>query len=118
MEDRVLINLQQLCQVFDVKPRRVRQWVSAGLLVPVAREGRGRSRAMHFNRGDVSDLVYGCCEACGNRYKRATLKQRFCCDKCRKRYHYRISAKVLPREGPEADNITPDCEKKYAAKNN
>ncbi len=94
MKDPVLISLQQLCRIFDVKPRCVRRWTSEGILVPVVREGRGRSRAMQFNRGEVSGLVYGYCETCGNGYKRTTLKQRFCCDKCRKRYHYRMTART------------------------
>jgi len=92
-KDNVLMSFSQVCETFRLRSSRVRRWVLAGILKPVLRRGRGRSGAMLFNRGEVSELVYGYCEACGGGYRRTTLKQRFCSAACRKRYHYRTRSR-------------------------
>ena len=100
MKDNVLVNVRQLCDIFQVKERRVRGWREAGILRPILRKGRGRSQAMLFSRGEVAELVYGYCQWCGGGYRRKSLKQRFCRDRCRKTYHYRThKARELQSKG-------------------
>jgi hypothetical protein len=85
MKDNVLVSFEQVLESFGVTASRVRAWVGAGLLVPVRREGRGRSGRMLFARGDVSELLYGICPVCGGGFKRSTLKQGHCSRLCRDR---------------------------------
>ena len=82
--DRVLINFKEVVALFAVSPGAVRAWVAAKRLIPVRREGKGRR--MWFARGEVKALVYGMCPVCGNGFKRATIKQRFCSTLCRQRF--------------------------------
>lgn len=83
--DTVLVTVPQIVQGFKVSAGAVRAWIAAGRIKPVRREGRGRSGAMYFARGEVAVLVYGLCPVCGNGFKRVTLKQRFCSRLCRDR---------------------------------
>ena len=83
--DSVLITVAQIIESFGVSDGAVRTWISAGLLTPIRREGRGRSGTMYFARGEVSNLVHGACPVCGNGFKKATLKQKFCSARCRQR---------------------------------
>lgn len=94
--DDVLIRLHQVCEMFHLGERRVRRWIDAGILLPVNREGQGRSGAMYFSRGEVAELVHGYCETCAGWFKKATLKQRFCSTSCRKKWHYRQSHSRRP----------------------
>lgn len=84
--DNVLVNVAQIVEGFGVSAGAVRAWIASGLLQPVRREGRGRSGAMWFARGAVYSLVFGACPVCGNGFKRATLRQRFCGRACRQRW--------------------------------
>lgn len=83
--DNVLVTVPQIVEDFKVSAGAVRAWIAAGLLVPVRREGRGRSGTMYFTRGEVGKLVYGSCPVCGNGFKRARLDQGFCSRLCRNR---------------------------------
>jgi len=83
--DHVLVTVPQIVESFTVSAGAVRRWIAAGLLKPVRREGRGRSGAMFFARGEVSALVYAGCPVCGNGFKRTTTAQRFCSQVCRQR---------------------------------
>lgn len=85
MNDNILLSFEQVLDSFGLTAGRVRRWVAAGDLVPVRREGRGRSGMMLFSRGDVSRLVYGLCPVCGGGFKRTTLKQEHCSRLCRDR---------------------------------
>jgi len=84
-DDNVLVTVAQIVEGFSLSAGTVRAWIAAGLLKPARRQGRGRSGCMYFVRGEVSSLVYGACPVCGNGFKRATLKQRFCGRLCRQR---------------------------------
>ena len=84
--ENIIITVSQIVELFEVSPGAVRLWVSKGLIKPVHREGVGRSGSMYFARGDVAALVFGVCRVCGNGFKKATLKQRFCSPACRKRF--------------------------------
>jgi hypothetical protein len=81
----VLVNFDQILETFGIGESRVRAWIAAGRLVPIRREGRGRSGMMLFARGDVSALIYGLCPVCGGGFKRSTLKQEHCSRICRDR---------------------------------
>lgn len=84
--DNILMTVQQIVEHFNVSLGAVRAWIAAGRLKPVRREGRGRSGTMLFSRGSVSELIFASCPACGNAFKRSTLKQKFCSTLCRQRY--------------------------------
>ncbi len=84
--DKVLVTVPQIVEQFTVSTGAVRSWIAAGLLKPVRREGRGRAGQMWFVRGEAAGLVHGLCAACGNGFKRKTLKQRFCSKVCRQRW--------------------------------
>jgi len=90
--DNVLVTLPQIVEGFRVSAGAVRAWVAAGRLVPVRREGRGRSGQMWFARGEVAVLVYGVCPGCGGGFKRSSLGQEFCSRLCRDR-HRRLHAR-------------------------
>lgn len=83
--DNVLVNVAQIIEQFTVSAGACRAWIAAGRLVPVRREGRGRSGTMLFARGQVSNLVHGACPVCGNGFKKGTLRQVFCSRACRQR---------------------------------
>jgi putative component of toxin-antitoxin plasmid stabilization module len=83
--DSVLMTVEQVVEAFGVSEPALRRWVSAGILVPVRREGHGRR--LYFARGEVAALLSGVCLCCGEAFRRATLKQRFCSPACRKTYH-------------------------------
>lgn len=85
MNDNVLMTVEQILETFGLTSGRVRSWIASGLLVPIRREGRGRSGLMMFSRGDVSRLLYGICPVCGGGFKRSTLKQEHCSRLCRDR---------------------------------
>jgi hypothetical protein len=84
--DTVLLTVAQIVASFEVSAGAVRAWVASGLLKPVRREGRGPGGVMFFARGEVSNLVHGSCPVCGNGFKKATLRQRFCSKVCRQRW--------------------------------
>jgi len=84
--DNVLVTLPQIVEGFRVSAGAVRAWVAAGRLVPVRREGRGRSGTMYFARGEVAVLVYGVCAGCGGGFKRKVLGAEFCSRLCRDRH--------------------------------
>lgn len=83
----VLVTVRQVAEDFGVSVSTVRAWVLSERLVPVRRVGRGRSGTMYFARGDAAALVYGSCQTCGNGFKRAVAKQRFCSQLCRQRFN-------------------------------
>lgn len=83
--DNVLLTVAQIVEGFQVSAGAVRAWVASGRLVPVRREGQGRSGQMWFARGEVAVLVYGVCPGCGNGFRRSSLGQEFCSRLCRDR---------------------------------
>jgi len=85
MKDSILMTFEQVAETFGLTSGRVRSWIASGLLVPVRREGRGRSGLMLFARGDVAILLYWVCPVCGGGFKRSTLKQEHCSRLCRDR---------------------------------
>ena len=84
--DKVTLTLAEAAIVFGVNIRTLRSWVEVGRLVPASRAGRGRGRRMHFRRGDIAALMLAACPVCGSRFKRGTLKQRFCSTLCHQRF--------------------------------
>ena len=88
------MTIPEIVELFQVNERVVRGWVERDLLKPVRREGRGRCGQMWFARGEVAALVYGLCPVCGNGFKKATIKQRFCGDPCRKKSNYMHKGEV------------------------
>jgi hypothetical protein len=84
--DSVLVTVAEICQTFGVTTGAVRSWIAADLLHPVRREGRGRSGQMWFARGEVSNLLHGACPVCGNGFRKANMRQRFCGKVCRQRF--------------------------------
>ena len=84
--DDVVITVAQIVEAFGVSEPAVRSWIASGALVPVLREGQGRSGQMYFARGEVSNLVHGACPVCGNGFKKANQRQRFCSKVCRQRF--------------------------------
>ena len=94
--DNVLVTVPQIVDHFHVSPGAVRRWIAAGLIKPIRREGRGRAGAMYFARGEVSSLVFAGCPVCGNGFKRTTLKQRFCSQRCRQKWARLHAREVKP----------------------
>jgi hypothetical protein len=88
----VELTAAQIVAGFDVTMGRVRDWIAAGLLSPVRREGKGRDGMMYFYRGQVAGLVYGVCPVCGDGFKRTTLKKIHCSRLCRDRERRRREA--------------------------
>ncbi len=83
--DNVIMSLPEIVTQFEVNTRIVRSWVERGLLAPVRREGKGRNGAMWFARGEAAALVFGLCTVCGNGFKKATIKQKYCSKACRQK---------------------------------
>jgi hypothetical protein len=84
-ESQIIMTVEQIVEQFTVSTAAVRRWIAAGLLEPVEREGLGRAGRMYFCRGAVASLVYGLCPVCGQGFRKATIKQRFCGRACRQR---------------------------------
>ena len=89
MTDNILLTVAQIVDQFEVSAGAGRAWIASGRLVPIRREGRGRSGTMYFARGDVGSLVYGVCPVCCGGFKRATIKQKFCSRSCRQKFNRR-----------------------------
>jgi len=83
--DNVLLTVPQIVEHFGLSVGVVRSWIAAGRLKPVRREGRGRGGSMFFVRGEVSNLVHGACPVCGNGFKKANMRQKFCGRACRQK---------------------------------
>lgn len=90
----VLVNAAEIVAQFGVSMGAVRAWIAAERIKPVRREGKGRGGEMRFARGDVGALVFGMCPACGNAFKRKTLKAKFCSKLCRQRMNRRLNGKA------------------------
>jgi len=86
MTTEIILSIEHIVSEFKVSTAAVRAWVLKGLIKPVRREGKGRDGKMWFARGDVGNLVYGICKVCGNGFRKATIKQRFCSTLCRQRF--------------------------------
>jgi hypothetical protein len=84
-ESQIIMTVEQIVEQFTLSTAAVRRWIAAGLLEPVEREGRGRAGRMFFNRGAVASLLYGLCPVCGQGFRKATIKQRFCGRACRQK---------------------------------
>lgn len=87
----VLVNVRNIVEQFGVSKAAVRAWILAGRIKPVRRQGKGRGGEAWFARGDVGELVFGMCPACGNAFKRKTLKAKFCSKLCRQRYWRKVA---------------------------
>jgi hypothetical protein len=90
--DRVLLTVPQIAAQFRVSLGAVRAWIAAGRLEPVLRGGRGPGGTMRFSRGQVAGLLEGRCLLCGARFRRGTLRAKFCSKACRQKSS-RLSAK-------------------------
>ena len=80
--DDVLMSVEQAAEVGKVPVNTIRCWVRQGKLA-VVREGR---RVM-ITRGALEGLVMATCELCAARFRRATLRARFCSTRCRQKAH-------------------------------
>jgi hypothetical protein len=83
--DNVIMTVPQIVEHFKVSTGAVRAWIAAGRLVPVRREGQGRSGTMFFARADVGALVFTLCPVCLEKFRKGTLKQKFCSRACRQK---------------------------------
>ena len=84
--DNVILSLEQVCQTYGLTVAAVRRWIHQGLLRPVRREGKGPAGGKAwFSRYEVESLIYATCPICGERFKRSTLRQRFCSTSCRQK---------------------------------
>jgi hypothetical protein len=83
--DNVILSLPQVLEAYSLGEPAVRRWVAEGILQPVRREGRGRGGRLYFSRYEVESLLYAVCPVCGERFKRGTLKARYCSQSCRQR---------------------------------
>jgi biotin-(acetyl-CoA carboxylase) ligase len=83
--DNVILSLEQVCERYGLTEPAVRRWLHEGIIQPVRRAGRGRGGKAWFSRYEVESLIYAVCPICGERFKRATLRQRFCGKSCRQK---------------------------------
>jgi len=71
--DEVLLRVEPAAEEFGVGVPRIRAWLNQGKLNRVKRGGR-----VYVIRGELESLLHGVCHLCGERFRRSTLRQRFC----------------------------------------
>ena len=77
------LSIEEAVKEFEIGYPRLRAWLDQGKLNRVKRGGR-----VCVIRGELEQLVYGVCHLCAKRFRRTTLRQRYCPgSSCRQNAH-------------------------------
>lgn len=80
--EEVFLTIEQAAAAGGVPVETLRTWIKLGRLDVTKNKGR-----VWIMKGSLETLLWAVCPVCGERFRRSTLRARFCSTLCRQRAH-------------------------------